>query len=959
MGLFLTNVDSITGRGTHLFADKTTFVLNSNRVHGVTTNDDTESAFFFQLNPINDRDGVVRIESQLSVSQVQEYCNTTPSNKFITLSVYEDGDYSNNPVDRTYKVEDLSFMYTTEHGTAVYLTQGPMLSRILIVQETLGQIISESGSDCVVQIVLSEEHVFQIYLAGSGTVTVDWNLGEVVSEITLTSSLVLYENPALGTVTITGADNLTSIYYADSTRVLETIVPSCASGITFNEWIGPIELDYVRAGENSFSVSLNGSGLVKLMWPDGTEEVAEMSDTGLYNGTAYTGTIEDGGTLRIYWQDEIYTLYSTSSYVTGATVPSTATDIRDITVANASLTTFTTHSEWVNLKRLSLYWTNLTALLTYSEWVNLESVYINNTNTASFNTHPEWVNLKSLYLHSTNLNSLTTHEEWVAFETLYIWDTTISSLTTYPTWNFKRLFGFGTCTEIETHEEWVNMDWITAPTNGTLESIETHSTWTAFTELAIINHPLTNSTIVDNILVELDNTGAVDQMEVALYGALTPIPSPVGCAAASRLRARGNVVTTNACVTTTTTSSTSSSSTSTTSTSSTSTTTEFPGPTILDAYVTSAAGRPDLVWIEFSEQMDTDTATADYFVVRADGGPNISLGSGYGSADDILIAFNMARDIVFGEVITVSYTPDGGPDAWYSLATGIELPQYVDYPVRNLVAATTTSTSSTSTSSTSSSTSTSSTSTTSTSSTSTSSTSTTSTTTLIAESEYAIIYDAMVEPPDPEIADAQEAFVEDLIDAGVWEKCDLLYVFEQQYNDNGEALINWVNPGNFDATESGTLTWTSFEGYQGSGLIGQVLATGYTPSIHADNYIQDSASFGFYSRSDIIESRADMGTSGSPGAIIFSRQTSVVSALRLNSSVTNGVTGPGTSIGMFIGNRILSTHMEFWHNGVRISNICFRGPAILPINKTALYGLRWWRSHIRSDSCVRYSMEHI
>jgi len=158
-------------------------------------------------------------------------------------------------------------------------------------------------------------------------------------------------------------------------------------------------------------------------------------------------------------------------------------------------------------------------------------------------------------------------------------------------------------------------------------------------------------------------------------------------------------------------------------------------------------------------------------------------------------------------------------------------------------------------------------------------------------------------------------------------------------------LINWVTPGNFDATENNAPTWTSLLGYQGNG-IDQSLSTGYTPSIHADNYAQDSAAFGVVSRTEAIEARNDIGAQDAPGALLFTRQTATQAGLRLNNNNTYGFSGGGTAIGLLAGNRILSTHMEYWANGVRRANLAATSTGV-PTNE---FGVLWnggnnWSTH--------------
>lgn len=113
--------------------------------------------------------------------------------------------------------------------------------------------------------------------------------------------------------------------------------------------------------------------------------------------------------------------------------------------------------------------------------------------------------------------------------------------------------------------------------------------------------------------------------------------------------------------------------------------------------------------------------------------------------------------------------------------------------------------------------------------------------------EYQAVYDAMTTPPDTDIAIQQNLMVETLIAGGIWNKLDIFYLFAQQYNTGGEALINWINPGTFDATEipnGGALIFTSLEGLKGDS--NAYLDTNWIASINAINFSQNNAHAGCY-----------------------------------------------------------------------------------------------------------------
>jgi len=67
--------------------------------------------------------------------------------------------------------------------------------------------------------------------------------------------------------------------------------------------------------------------------------------------------------------------------------------------------------------------------------------------------------------------------------------------------------------------------------------------------------------------------------------------------------------------------------------------------------------------------------------------------------------------------------------------------------------------------------------------------------------------------------DDQNQLVLDLKTAGVWDSLDVFYVFATD-GDRDYALINWADPGTFDATEAGTMTFTADEGFTSDGSSG-------------------------------------------------------------------------------------------------------------------------------------------
>ena len=126
--------------------------------------------------------------------------------------------------------------------------------------------------------------------------------------------------------------------------------------------------------------------------------------------------------------------------------------------------------------------------------------------------------------------------------------------------------------------------------------------------------------------------------------------------------------------------------------------------------------------------------------------------------------------------------------------------------------------------------------------------------------EYQAVYDAMTTKPTTYDAD-QNTLVVDLKAGGVWAKGDVIYVFAQETNGAGEALLNWIDPdGDDNATNVHSTAFTANEGFTGDGT-NDYLNSNYTPSSEGVNWSQNSACLSVYTRIDQDASTYTIGTS--------------------------------------------------------------------------------------------------
>lgn len=85
----------------------------------------------------------------------------------------------------------------------------------------------------------------------------------------------------------------------------------------------------------------------------------------------------------------------------------------------------------------------------------------------------------------------------------------------------------------------------------------------------------------------------------------------------------------------------------------------------------------------------------------------------------------------------------------------------------------------------------------------------------------------------------ENQIVVDLKAQGIWDDLDLFYHFETDGDENF-AKINWKNPGTHNLVESGTVTFTSGQGFTGNASTGY-LNTGWVPDTDAVNFTLDEA----------------------------------------------------------------------------------------------------------------------
>lgn len=148
--------------------------------------------------------------------------------------------------------------------------------------------------------------------------------------------------------------------------------------------------------------------------------------------------------------------------------------------------------------------------------------------------------------------------------------------------------------------------------------------------------------------------------------------------------------------------------------------------------------------------------------------------------------------------------------------------------------------------------------------------------------EYQAVYDSWTTKPSGAVAAQQNLRVKTLVDANVWAKKDVDYVFAAHTNDNGEALTNWFNPGTFDATLVNAPAFVAFEGFTGNGTTSYI-RTNWNLSTNGINYTRNSAYLAVYIRTNVAAVQIDIGANeGGNDCRICSRTNGDIHLSRIN-----------------------------------------------------------------------------
>lgn len=167
----------------------------------------------------------------------------------------------------------------------------------------------------------------------------------------------------------------------------------------------------------------------------------------------------------------------------------------------------------------------------------------------------------------------------------------------------------------------------------------------------------------------------------------------------------------------------------------------------------------------------------------------------------------------------------------------------------------------------------------------------------------------------------QNTLVTSLKASGVWSLLDVLYVFATDGN-NDFATLNWKAPSSYKISRSGTVTFTTNQGYVSNGTNGY-LNTGWIPSSNGVNYTLNSASLITYIQSHVTASATDLGSAqnflAGANRISFNADDGFGSALgAINQTGTSVIANGGNCVGLWHVQRKDASNTYHFKNGVQV-----------------------------------------
>lgn len=180
--------------------------------------------------------------------------------------------------------------------------------------------------------------------------------------------------------------------------------------------------------------------------------------------------------------------------------------------------------------------------------------------------------------------------------------------------------------------------------------------------------------------------------------------------------------------------------------------------------------------------------------------------------------------------------------------------------------------------------------------------------------ETQTILTALSTQPANALKYAMDDAVRNLIYNDIWNDLDVLQIYATQAQ--ADALLNWKAPGTFNASLSGTNTFTAYQGIAGDGTTGYI-NTGFNPTVAAGKYALNDAHVGAWLKSSGAANSYEIGGAVGFGGNVYvqSRTTGDRAAGRINDASPLNVTGVIDGSGHIGMNRSSSSARQMFRNG--------------------------------------------
>lgn len=171
-----------------------------------------------------------------------------------------------------------------------------------------------------------------------------------------------------------------------------------------------------------------------------------------------------------------------------------------------------------------------------------------------------------------------------------------------------------------------------------------------------------------------------------------------------------------------------------------------------------------------------------------------------------------------------------------------------------------------------------------------------------------------------------------LKNAGIWPKLDGLWVCAA--NSAPNSLINWVSPGTYNLTGSGSPAFTADRGYLGDGAAAY-LDTGFNASTAGGNFAQNDATIFAWGLKAAQDAGAIYGTTAATSVEIYPRFTDDKAYFQL-SNVSDGSFAVTTGVNFLSASRAAAGTFTPYVNGVAQTPMAITSAALANANHLLL-----------------------